>query len=388
MENLVNNVNSKNTQEMENSEKIRTKNGEKVFGVAFKAKLKGYNVCNYDNADMQKSFLNQHNIEHINIGKNNDNHKLAKRVFYCEIIDGKVVIKSYLKISAECIRYHLFGIGNNKFTQADWQKEKTALARFTNPLEYMHGYTACNAQKWSFYKTSSLTVTDAVDKKAIVVPEWCVNANEIKAKKDGDEKSTSIYIKDKTGETEYDLTAYYNPMYDQFICLDNDGKVGFPNDLCETESTDTPLALAFKDCHGRIPYKRGKYVLNNKFASRYQIGCMFDEIYINYLFKVLIERFQNFKIGNECKGCKIVDLQIALLPEGGIPESEYPWEDIKEFNRRSKDKLIDFHQYFREATVKEIDMIDVDGEIDKKISEESKQNNTKKSNSRKSNSTK
>lgn len=360
MENSVNNVNLKNSQEMENSNNVNSKNAQKmnkkVTGVAARATIGGLGIVNYDNADMQKDFLEKNKINYINHGRYNDNHKYAKRVFYREVIDGKEVIKSKLKISQECMRRYL--LGNNNFTQLDWQKEESLLGRFMNPLEYIRGYMAADSKNWSFNKTSSLYISDAVDKNAIVVPEWCVNGNEIKPKKDDNEKSTSIYIKDKTYKTEYEVIALYKPKFDQFLCLDDDGRIGLPTELCETDEVNTPLAQAFIQKYGRKPYKFGKYVLNSDYLSRYQVGCMFDNEYINFLFRTLINSFKNFEISDRTTGyCKLGKLEIALIYEGeaGIPESEYVWIDIKDFNM---DEDIDFYQFFREATDEEIQKID------------------------------
>ena len=69
--------------------------------VAFRAILKGEGIVNFDHADMQKYFMEKHQMKYLNNGRFNNNHKLAKKSFYREIVDGKEVVKAYLKISSQ-----------------------------------------------------------------------------------------------------------------------------------------------------------------------------------------------------------------------------------------------------------------------------------------------
>ena len=193
---------------------------------------------------------------------------------------------------------------------------------------------------------------------------------------------------DETGVTEYDVTAYYKPKFDQFVCLDPDGKIGFPIELCESNEDITPLAQAFIQNYGRKPYTHGKYVLNSEYPSRYQTGCMFDNEYINFLFKTFINDFKHFEIMDRTTGYCILDkLEIAFIYEGGTQPSAYDWKDVNDIDWN---QTFNFHQFFRPATQEEIDMINKDKDviIDEKKSKKTSQNNTKKSNSSKSNSTK
>lgn len=377
MENSVNNVNSKNSQEMEN---------KGIKKVAFRAILKGEGVVNFDHADMQKYFMEKHQMKFLNIGRFNNNYKPAKKSFYSEIVDGKEVVKAYLKISTQSMRRNVFG--NRNFIHLDWQKQQSALARIATPQEYTRGYMAANSEKWSFNKTSGVYISPAIDKKAIIVPEWGVNGNEIKPKKNDDEKSTSIYIIDVTGETEYEVHGFYRPKFDQFLCLDPAGRIGFPSHLCQSDSDETLLAQAFIQKYGRKPYTWGHYVLNSEHPSRYQVGCMFDNDYINFLFKTFIDDLKNFEVGDRTTGyCMLDKLEIAFIYEGGTPEREYKWQNINDVDLS---QTFNFHPFFRLAKQGEIDMIDKDVINENIMDEENtskktSQDDTKKSNNRKSN---
>lgn len=344
--------------------------------VAFRAILKGEGIVNFDHADMQKYFMEKHQMKYLNNGRFNNNHKLAKKSFYSEIVDGKEVVKSHLKISTQCMRRNVFG--NRNFTQSDWQKEKSTLARIVTPQEYTRGYMAANSEKWSFNKTSGVYISPAIDKKAIVVPEWGVNGNEIKPKENENEKCTGIYIIDVTGKTEYEVHGYYRPKLDQFLCTDNNSRIGLPDELCENDNNNTPLALTFMEKYGRKPYTWGKYVLNSEHPSRYQVGCMFDNDYINSLFKTFINDLKNFEIGDRTTGyCMLDKLEIAFIYEGGTPESEYEWQNINDVDLS---QTFNFHQYFRPATQEEIDMIDKDVIIEENTTQDSSKSKTKQTN--------
>lgn len=372
--NKTQNVNSKISKEMEETEVVKD-----IKTVAFKATLSGEGIVNFDHADMQKYFMEKHQMKYFNNGRFNNNHKLAKKSFYREEVDGKEVVKAHLKISTQCMRRNIFG--NRNFTQLDWQKKESVLARIVTPQEYTRGYMAADSKNWSFNKTSGVYISPAIDKKAIVVPEWGVNGNEIKPKENENEKCTGIYISDVTGKTEYEIHGYYRPKLDQFLCLDRNGRMALPEKLCETNEMNTPLAQAFMQKYDRKPYTYGNYVLNNGQPSRYQLGCMFDNEYVNFLFKTFINDLKNFEIGDRTTGyCMIVNLELAFINKGGTPESEYKWKNINEIDLN---QTFDFHQFFRPAETHEIEMIDKGGIIEEAPSKTSSKSKSKKTSSTK-----
>lgn len=299
-------------------------------------------------------------------------------------MEDKEKINFHLKISSQSLRRNI--LGNRNYTQLDWQKEATALGRICIPQEYMRGYMATCSQKWNYSKQSSIYMSSAIDKDAVVTPEWGVNANEIKQKENEDVSSTGIYITDVTGKTKYNFHGTYQPQLDQFLCIDPQGKMNCPIEFCESDEDNTPLAQSFINMYGRKPYTFGEFVQNIKGVSRYQKGCMFDNEYINYLFKTFISDLKQFSI-RRTTGYVVMDkLEIAFITEGGTPESNYKWQDVNDIDWT---QTFNFHQYWRPATQKEIDMIDKDSvRVEEQVETTSSTKTRSKANRTKSNTNK
>ena len=331
------------------------KNG--IQAVKFRVTLKGHGVVNFDGKD-QKYFNKAHCASNCTY---NDNQTFSKKEYYrlydtdaeyqaalqkyaeqneTSVEEAKKNVPEYgyyLKISRACLRNSIFE-GTADSDPLIWSFPGAATAFIANPLGYMRGYM-CAAEN-SFKKKSSVNVTDAVDKKAVIYSETFT--------KSGDRNSTSFYLKETAGDTEYTFDVIFDVAEAQFLsCDDFFARRAVPDEYFEGSNM---LGKAFEKRYGRIPYTQGIYSKNNEiFGGTYgENGFLMDDQYVNDLIKNLTDRLLKLNIlrlGGDVHASKLEYKPIYSALD--IMDSEDGWSNVT-----SVDDIPDFEirHFYEEAS--------------------------------------
>ena len=281
---------------------------KKITKLALKMELKGSNVVNYA-VDNDQAVANLNALGGMNLDARNSNYNIPNLVWekletpiireYC--VKGNVMITKeqthqfYLAISAEALRHAIFGI--------EWDSKN-----LVNMMEaYLHnlvsldrlarGYQDTNTAKDVFHKKSCLSISQAVDKDAIVT----INGHTQVGDKNVDDgtKSNTMYARGETGSTHYVATGFIDVNQTAMLISDDFfGQIEIPQSSIDKDGETNLLDKVFMDTYNRVPYTKGYFY---KKTSHYrqasaQYGCHFDHEFQMEILKNLLKRMLNINM--------------------------------------------------------------------------------------------
>lgn len=305
----------------------------------FRVTLQGEGVVNFDANDARRQVLNFGNP--ANKGAYfNDNVKIAKSNFsflnntFTE--DGEIVpiYKRTLKISANCLRHHIFNIDvrNGRIGKND-----AILASVISSPEYqLQGYLFAS-DKFSIKKKSPVTISDAEEISGTqIIPELGSVA--------GDKSDTSLYYTENVGKTTYTFIGAISPKDIEFLSADDFfERRGVKSEWVETD--EGLLNLAFKQKYGKLPYTLDCCTSTGEVFTKHigEQGLHFTEEYVKELISIFFKKLLALDISRSKAYAKISKLEVkpvydAIIdtvdnPEGWITLSSA--EDVDKFIEQS-----------------------------------------------------
>ena len=284
-----------------------------IQSVCFRVRLKGQGIVNYgdtNQAAMRLELCHQHGVDYDDVKKSNQ--QFAKVNYYKRYNSDeeyqsevnriaekqgkapeevKRFVPEYacnLKISSNCLRHHIF-LEVDKADAPIWDSPKTGSTYIASPLGYVRGYFFPVKNIGSFNKKTSLTVSDAEDKNAVLQMELFTRS--------GDRDETSLFEKETTGNTDYVFECVFDVKEAQFLSMDDIyARNAVPTSYYEGENE---LEKRFRSRYGRIPYKTGVYTsCSDIFDTTHggEFGAKMDDQFTNDLIKVVAKRLLSIVI--------------------------------------------------------------------------------------------
>lgn len=343
--------------------------------IYFKAKIAGQGVVNYDSKSskyiVKKCFPDFKDVFVSSTGKMIDNIMIAKHDFKQKLDEnGQPVFKTWedgsqspvleakVKISAECIRSHIFGedipLHNNDIIHAP-----IALVKFlASPANMLKGHLFTKKGDFSLKRKSAVNTCDAIQTNN-AVPNFEIHNSRVpmKMKEAVDEKSgTSLYYKETVGYIEYILEGSIDVDCLQFISVsDRFNRMAVHPDHVEffIETLSKNLGSQVSEVQW---YK--KKTSANELPEE---GILLNQEQCLVLVKEFFKRLINLRIEKTKAFARVEEVKIMYLKD---PLNDFPSDETKYHTIKSIDDITvkDFEMFYE--SMSEEDAMNLYSKID------------------------
>lgn len=284
--------------------------------ILFRLSLVGNGCVNFDDSKTQAFTLKKLGIIDPNIMINN-NIKLAKKQIYDT---GRTYINSRgeekpiydykLKISADCLRHHIYEHDVEAMTQAIMTDENIYCNYLLSDVGLTRGYMFAKSVDGNTLKRKSpLTITDAIQTNNNVSNLMEVGSTT------GERTDTSFFTVEKIGDVTYSAEGVIDLKTLAFVPADiRFDRAAVKTEWCEKGLVDRILRFHYGDnAHYKIGHftSSAKY-LTNTFA---EYGIMLGEGIINKLVKHVLTNILKLDIRRNTAWTKCESLEIKIVDD-------------------------------------------------------------------------
>lgn len=341
--------------------------------ILFRLSLVGNGCVNFDDSKTQAFTLKKLGIIDPSIMINN-NIKLAKKQIYDT---GRTYINSRgeekpiydykLKISADCLRHHIYEHDVEAMTQAIMTDENIYCNYLLSDVGLTRGYMFAKSVDGNTLKRKSpLTITDAIQTNNNVSNLMEVGSTT------GERTDTSFFTVEKIGDVTYSAKGVIDLKTLAFVPADvRFDRAAVMTEWCEKGLIDRVLRFHYGD---EAQYKIGYFTSSAKYLTNTfaEYGIMLGDEIVNRLVKHILTNILKLDIRRNTAWTKCESLEIKIVDDlikDTFENEEEGWIKIYSENDINELQII-CDSLFTEATDEDLKrMKDIDEEY-KKAEEE------------------